>query len=118
MEVNFKQMRCIILKVIVCIVINSIIVGCHFFNERSIIYNPVLPGDYPNPVNDVLTISSSNGISCINIFNIYGQKIYIKRMDIVNNEIEIDASSLNSGVYVVNITTPYGKTISKKFIKK
>ena len=49
MEVNFKQMRCIILKVIVCIVINSIIVGCHFFNERSIIYNPVLPGDYPNP---------------------------------------------------------------------
>ena len=73
---------------------------------------------YPNPVNDVLTISSSNGISSINIFNIYGQKIYIKRMDIVNNEIEIDASSLNSGVYVVNITTPYGKTISKKFIKK
>ncbi len=49
MKVNFKQMKYIIYRGIICIVLISMLAGCDFFYKEKIIYNPVLPGDYPNP---------------------------------------------------------------------
>ncbi len=72
---------------------------------------------YPNPVKDILNVSCSNGISCIQIFNIYGQKIYQELPDNGNDKVEIDTSEFKTGVYVVSITTTYGNLISNKIIK-
>lgn len=58
---------------------------------------------YPNPVADILNISTSlTGKSNIEIISMLGDIIYSQNMD--SKESNLDVSWLNSGVYFVNIT--------------
>jgi hypothetical protein len=56
---------------------------------------------FPNPVNDMLTITSSEAISEIEIVNDRGQ--VVRRMDVNGNTAACNVSELASGVYVVRI---------------
>ena len=56
---------------------------------------------FPNPVNDMLTITSSEAISEIEIVNDKGQ--IVRRMDVNGNTAACNVSELASGVYVVRI---------------
>ena len=56
---------------------------------------------FPNPVNDMLTITSSEVISEIEIVNDRGQ--IVRRMDVNGNTAVCNVSELDSGVYVVRI---------------
>ncbi|MBR3946330.1 MAG: T9SS type A sorting domain-containing protein [Bacteroidales bacterium] len=56
---------------------------------------------FPNPVNDMLTITSSETISEIEIVNDKGQ--IVRRMDVNGNTAACNVSELASGVYVVRI---------------
>ena len=69
---------------------------------------------YPNPVSDVLNISTSaKTINKLEIVNILGQKIKV----IENPTNKLDVSDLTKGNYILSITID-GKTTSQKFIKK
>lgn len=67
---------------------------------------------YPNPVKDVLTVSSNKKINSISVYNAAGQLVKT-----VQNTNTINMSSLSAGVYVVK-TDAEGKTESSKVIKK
>lgn len=67
---------------------------------------------YPNPVNDVLTVSSDKKVSNISVYNVGGQLI-----SEVNNSNVINLTKLSSGVYFVK-TVVEGKTEMTKVIKK
>lgn len=69
---------------------------------------------YPNPVNDVLNITSKNNvaINTITITDLAGR--VVKSEGNVSN---INVSGLASGTYLIDITTDNGKA-SSKFIKK
>lgn len=67
---------------------------------------------YPNPVNDVLTVSSDRKVSNISVYNVGGQLIQE-----VNNANVINLTKLSSGVYLVK-TVVEGKTEMTKVIKK
>ena len=67
---------------------------------------------YPNPVNDVLTVSSDKKVSNISVYNVGGQLIQE-----VNNTNVINLVKLSSGVYFVK-TVIEGKTEMTKVIKK
>lgn len=73
---------------------------------------------YPNPVNDVLTIQNNHlqDIRQIELFDMSGKSIQIvsNRLD---NEILIDTKSLNSGIYLLQISTSNGLE-NHKIIKK
>ncbi|MCH7785867.1 MAG: T9SS type A sorting domain-containing protein [Bacteroidetes bacterium] len=72
---------------------------------------------YPNPVSDVLIISSpTNEILTIQIYDIGGKKIssFKKSYQKVS---EIDITNINQGIYFLKIFT-MGGTLTKKFIKK
>ena len=56
---------------------------------------------FPNPVSDMLTITSSEAISEIEIVNDKGQ--IVRRMDVNGNTAACNVSELASGVYVVRI---------------
>jgi hypothetical protein len=69
---------------------------------------------YPNPVDDILTVSFlNNEISQIEIFNIDGKKIYNQMHG--NN---IDVSSFIKGIYILNLHNRKGEKSVIKFIKK
>ncbi len=67
---------------------------------------------YPNPVNDVLTVSSDKKVSNISVYNVGGQLIQQ-----ANNANVINLAKLSSGVYFVK-TVVEGKTEITKVIKK
>ncbi|MCU4163966.1 PA14 domain-containing protein [Carboxylicivirga caseinilyticus] len=73
---------------------------------------------YPNPVDNNLKVLSSDMISGVKIFNVYGQIIYNASIDGVNTELDIDTSELLNGIYIINLTTANSKLLSKKFIKR
>jgi len=74
-------------------------------------------GVYPNPVNDILTLSSpSNEILSIHIYSINGKKVYSfeNKSQGLN---EINVIDLDSGIYFLKILTDVGE-LAKKIIKK
>lgn len=72
---------------------------------------------YPNPVDNMLKISSLNKVKSVTIINSLGQ--IIKNIKTTNQpeEVQIDFSGINSGVYLVKVNFKNGKTITKKVIK-
>ncbi len=71
---------------------------------------------YPNPVEDYLYITYKVPAKSIQIFNLSGKELIRKYPDTSENCI-IPVNQLNSGVYILQITTDK-ETKTKKFIKK
>jgi glutamine amidotransferase-like uncharacterized protein len=71
---------------------------------------------YPNPVTDYLYIdgSSSNNYKSYIIYNVSGKKVYTSN----NTDARIDITDLDSGSYMLEITTQSGKVNRQKFIKE
>jgi len=67
---------------------------------------------YPNPVKDVLTVSSNRKVNSISVYNAAGQLVKTSQ-----NANTVNMSNLSAGVYVVK-TDVEGKTETSKVIKK
>lgn len=75
----------------------------------------VLNGDvivYPNPANDIVNIAGKENVVSVEIYDMTGRRL------IVDHKNKIEVSTLNSGIYMLKITTADGKTVSRKLIKK
>ncbi len=70
---------------------------------------------YPNPVSTLLTIGSKKQIELITVTNALGQVIYTTKEVPVSKS--INASSWESGVYIVKITFSGGNEIIKSVVK-
>jgi hypothetical protein len=71
---------------------------------------------FPNPVSDVVSISSNlNAMNSVSVIDINGRVIKNVEYNGVSN-LEINISDLNSGVYFLNIATENGSA-TKKIIK-
>ena len=69
---------------------------------------------YPNPVNDVINISSEEPLNWISITNNLGQELYNAK--VISLETQIDMSAYSNGIYFIKVFIA-GKTLTKKFIK-
>jgi hypothetical protein len=58
---------------------------------------------YPNPIKDILNISSETTINSISVYNLLAQEVITKTIHA--NQATIDASSLSTGTYLVKITS-------------
>lgn len=66
---------------------------------------------YPNPARDRITVASDKDpISEVSIYNVLGQKVLSFRFDQTLSK-ELDISSLNSGIYLVNINNITSKKL-------
>ncbi|HSD13704.1 MAG TPA: T9SS type A sorting domain-containing protein [Flavobacterium sp.] len=70
---------------------------------------------YPNPVKDILNLSYSTEISSVEVYNMLGQKVMFKTLNVAQGQ--IDMSNLNSGNYIVKVTAD-GLTKTIKVIKE
>ncbi|MFI5151105.1 MAG: T9SS type A sorting domain-containing protein [Bacteroidia bacterium] len=79
---------------------------------------PVAFGLYPNPAQDMLTISAENGnsINTIELFDIQGQ--LVKNLEVKNRSesFTVDITSLAKGCYLVKLNSEKGFSI-RKFVK-
>ena len=70
---------------------------------------------YPNPTNDFVKLSTVNGQqSTVRIYNAFG--MLVDEIEFDSEEMEINLSDYNSGIYFINIKSENG-TIVKKIVK-
>ncbi len=70
---------------------------------------------YPNPIDgSLLYIETKNALS-VEIYNVLGKKIITANVDAIKNK--IDVGFLNSGVYLIRLSSSSG-SVTKKIIKK
>ncbi|MCC5654083.1 T9SS type A sorting domain-containing protein [Nostoc sp. XA013] len=58
---------------------------------------------YPNPVTDLLTVSYSENILAVEVFNLIGQKIMDKTVN--NTQVTINLSDIETGTYLVSVSS-------------
>jgi hypothetical protein len=68
---------------------------------------------YPNPVQEVLNISSSDSIAKIEVYDIQGRNVASN-----NNASNVNVVSLGKGVYIIKVVQENGSVITKQFIKE
>ena len=71
---------------------------------------------FPNPVNDILNVSSDQKIISVTIYNMVGQQMLTKVIN--DNKGTVDVSALSSGVYVVKINAAKDIVKTVKVIKR
>ena len=70
---------------------------------------------HPNPVKDILNISSKKSVENVSVFNLAGQKV-LNNAKVSNNQ--VDVSALAPGTYVFKVTLEGGQIETFKIIKK
>ena len=70
---------------------------------------------YPNPVKDVLNITSQKAVKSVEAFNLTGQKV-LSNANALNGQINV--SALTAGTYVFKVTLEDGQVETFKIIKK
>ena len=68
---------------------------------------------YPNPAKEEVTIELTDNIDNVRVVNYVGQEVYSKR---ITSEDVLQIDHLNSGSYVVRLTTNSGETLIKRFV--
>jgi hypothetical protein len=74
---------------------------------------------YPNPATDNITIQLINpkqSIKSISIFDLQGKEVINKQLN--SKQLQLDVSSLSSGVYLIRGETNTGLSFSRKFVKE
>lgn len=71
---------------------------------------------YPNPTSDLLTVAGKN-ITEIIIFDMSGKQVMTKKVNTTNN-LNLDVSSLSTGIYLLNAVNDLGLKSALKFSKQ
>jgi hypothetical protein len=71
----------------------------------------------PNPTSSIITITSTNKIKEVNIYNIVGELIKNYELRITNGSTTIDISTVSKGIYFAEIQTDRG-VVRKKIVKE
>ena len=70
---------------------------------------------YPNPSSSLVNIKAENTIKSTELYDVQGRLIQINKED--SNEVVLDISTYNSGIYFIKVTTDVGSQI-KKIVKE
>ncbi|NOT37200.1 MAG: T9SS type A sorting domain-containing protein [Saprospiraceae bacterium] len=78
---------------------------------------------YPNPFEDFIQVQFDDiisGAAYVEIFNSVGQRVHVEKLKniISGTSYSIQVSELNSGVYIMNVTTDSGISESVKLVRK
>jgi hypothetical protein len=73
---------------------------------------------FPNPSTNFINITSSSTFNSISVLNILGSIVLTKENEIKSNEMKINLSSLDKGIYMIQIRDKNNNISTKQFIKE
>lgn len=101
--------------------ISSPAISLRTFNPASIGLGEVDVVDgsaFPNPATDKVTVSiDANGDATLEVVDIAGKVAMNNTITLVNGSADVDMSSLESGIYIFNVTLENGQTSQFNVIK-
>lgn len=71
---------------------------------------------WPNPVNDVLTVTTTVPLSEIGVYNLLGQQLISQKAE--GESVQVNVSALPAGSYMVKVITAKGSSASLKIMKQ
>ncbi|MCF8429083.1 MAG: T9SS type A sorting domain-containing protein [Bacteroidia bacterium] len=71
---------------------------------------------YPNPTSGIVTISSSQTIVNIEVFDVTGKVVYSQQNNKHQTNLEINLSALSNGIYFINTKNNFGGISKSKII--
>jgi hypothetical protein len=89
--------------------------------KEPVVYPGLSVNVFPNPVENKLTINTSlinnNTLFIITLYNMQGKKIFSKQVITSTGSYQLDVSGINSGMYIIELSSNQYKT-SGKLVKK
>jgi hypothetical protein len=74
---------------------------------------------YPNPANDKVTVSiEGQGVASLNVTDVTGKTVISNTINLVGGKSDVNIASLESGMYIFNVTLENGKTAQFNVVKK
>ncbi len=74
---------------------------------------------YPNPANDNVTVSiEGEGAASLIVTDIIGKSVISNSINLVGGKSDVNIASLESGIYIFNVTLENGKTAQFNVVKK
>jgi hypothetical protein len=74
---------------------------------------------YPNPANDKVTVSvEGEGVATLNVTDVTGKTVVSNTINLVGGKSDVNIASLESGMYIFNVTLENGKTAQFNVVKK
>lgn len=72
----------------------------------------------PNPSKGRVTITGDNisNLESIKVYNILGSLVKDNKINVIDNSLDLNLSSLNKGIYLVKLNTKNGETTTQKLI--
>jgi hypothetical protein len=74
---------------------------------------------YPNPATDNVTVSiEGEGVATLNVTDVTGKTVISNTINLVVGKSDVNIASLESGIYIFNVTLENGKTAQFNVVKK
>jgi hypothetical protein len=74
---------------------------------------------YPNPATDNVTVSiEGEGVATLNVTDVTGKTVISNTINLVVGKSDVNIASLESGMYIFNVTLENGKTAQFNVVKK
>jgi len=74
---------------------------------------------YPNPANDKVTVSiEGEGVATLDVTDVTGKTVVSNTINLVGGKSDVNIASLESGMYIFNVTLENGKTAQFNVVKK
>ncbi len=71
---------------------------------------------YPNPTSGIVTISSSQTIANIEVFDVTGKLVYNQQTNNHQTNLEVNLSALSNGIYFINAQNKFGGISKSKLV--
>jgi len=71
---------------------------------------------FPNPTSGIVTIAANQALETIHVFDVSGKLVHSQTNITKQNNVEIDLSALNNGIYFIHAQTENGEVSKSKVV--
>lgn len=71
---------------------------------------------YPNPTTGIINITTSKNLEAIHVFDISGKMVHSQTIATKQNNVELNLSSLNNGIYFIHALSENGESNCNKIV--
>lgn len=85
-------------------------------NSSALEMESIASNIYPNPTSGIINIATSKNLETIHVFDISGKMVHSQTIATKQNNVELNLSSLNNGIYFIHALSENGESNCNKIV--